>query len=71
MFRKISFTSFVFILFTFNVSAAGSSSSGDGESTKPKTNYEKAVTHIKAAKNTKKKVILKKQTKDMKKHKNF
>ena len=55
MFRKISITLFVFILFTFNVLAAGSSSSGDDESTKQKTNYEKAVTHIKAAKKFEKK----------------
>ena len=63
MFRKISITSIIFILFTFNVSAAGSSSSGDGESTKPKTNYEKAVTHIKAAKKYEKKGNLEKANK--------
>ena len=63
MFRKISITLFVFILFTFNVLAAGSSSSGDDESTKQKTNYEKAVTHIKAAKKYEKKGNLEKANK--------
>ena len=48
MFKKIFITSFIYSLLTISVFSAGSS--GGDESAKIKSNYEKAVIHIKAAK---------------------
>ena len=48
MFKKIFITSFIYSLLTISVFSAGSS--GGDESAKTKSNYEKAVIHIKAAK---------------------
>ena len=53
MIKKYLFTSvFLSILLTFNAFSAGSSDSG---SSKTKTQYDMAVSHIKAAKNFEKK----------------
>ena len=48
MLKKIFITSFIYSLLTISVFSAGSS--GGDESAKIKSNYEKAVIHIKAAK---------------------
>ena len=50
MFKKILIISFVYSLLTISAFSAGSSSSGADDSAKVKTNYDKAVYHIKAAK---------------------
>ena len=42
-----------------------------GGSSKTKTQYDMAVSHIKAAKKFEKKINLKKQKKDTRKHKNY
>ena len=55
MLKKILITSITYLFLTINVFGAGSSSGGDGESTKIKTNYEKAVSHIEVAKKYEKK----------------
>ena len=54
MLKKILITSITYLFLTINVFGAGSSG-GDGGSTKIKTNYEKAVSHIKIAKKFEKK----------------
>ena len=54
MIKKILLTVFIFIIYSYNLYAAGSSSDG-GNSSKTKTNYEKAVAHIKLAKKYEKK----------------
>ena len=54
--KKIILSLSILLLITGNVFSAGSSSSGgDSESAKTKTNYEKAVAHIKVAKKHEKK----------------
>ena len=57
MFKKTLILSITFFFLTTNVFAAGSGGDGgsDGESAKVKSNYEKAVTHIKSAKKYEKK----------------
>ena len=55
MFKKILITLITYLFLTINVFGAGSSSGGDGGSTKIKTNYEKAVSHIEVAKKYEKK----------------
>ena len=50
MLKKILITFITYLFLTNNVFGAGSSSGGDGGSTKIKTNYEKAVSHIEVAK---------------------
>ena len=55
MLKKILTISIAYLFLTINVFGAGSSSGGDGESTKIKTNYEKAVSHIEVAKKYEKK----------------
>ena len=52
MIKKLIFTFLVTLLFTVNLFSAGSS---DGGSSNTKTNYEKAVNHIKSAKKFEKK----------------
>ena len=59
--KKIILSLSMLLLITGNVLAAGSSSSDD--STKIKSNYEKAVTHIKAAKKHEKKGNIEKANK--------
>ena len=54
MLKKILITSITYLFLTINVFGAGSSG-GDGGSTKIKTNYEKAVSHIEIAKKFEKK----------------
>ncbi len=61
--KKIVLSLTILFLFTGNVFSAGSSSGGDSESTKTKTNYEKAVAHIKVAKKHEKKGKLEKANK--------
>ncbi|MBD1164919.1 hypothetical protein IDG86_04010 [Pelagibacterales bacterium SAG-MED13] len=62
--KKIILSLSILLLITGNVFSAGSSSSGgDSESTKTKTNYEKAVAHIKVAKKHEKKGKLEKANK--------
>ena len=60
--KKIILSFTILLLFTGNVFSAGSSG-GDSESTKTKTNYEKAVAHIKVAKKHEKKGKLEKANK--------
>ena len=60
--KKIVLSFTILLLFTGNVFSAGSSG-GDSESTKTKTQYDMAVTHIKAAKNFEKKDKLEKAKK--------
>ena len=59
--KKIILSLSILLLITGNVFSAGSSSSDDNAKTK--TNYEKAVTHIKAAKKHEKKGKLEKANK--------
>ena len=62
--KKIILSLSILFLITGNVFSAGSSSSGgDSESAKTKTNYEKAVAHIKVAKKHEKKGKLEKANK--------
>ena len=61
MIKKILVMPIIIMLFTLNVLAAGSD--GDGDKTKMKTNYEKAVSHVKAAKKFEKKGNLEKANK--------
>ena len=63
--KKISLTLSILFLLITNVLAAGSSG-GDGGSSASKSNYEKAVTHIKKAKNFEKKGNLDKAKKSYK-----
>ena len=62
MLKKILITSITYLFLTINVFGAGSSG-GDGGSTKIKTNYEKAVSHIEIAKKFEKKGKLEKAKK--------
>ena len=59
--KKFILTLSILLLFNGNVFSAGSSGSDD--SSKTKSNYEKAVTHIKAAKKHEKKGMLEKANK--------
>ena len=62
--KKIILSLSILLLITGNGFSAGSSSSGgDSESAKTKTNYEKAVAHIKVAKKHEKKGKLEKANK--------
>ena len=61
--KKIILTLSISFLITTNVFAAGSSSGGDGGSSASKTNYDKAVIHIKSAKKYEKKGKLEKAQK--------
>ena len=54
MLKKILITSITYLFLTINVFGAGSSE-GDGGSSKIKTNFEKAVSHIEIAKKFEKK----------------
>ena len=63
--KKIILSLSILFLITGNVFSAGSSG-GDNESTKTKSNYEKAVTHIEAAKKHEKKGKLEKANKRIK-----
>ena len=60
--KKIILSLSILLFITGNVFSAGSSG-GDSESTKTKTNYEKAVAHIKVAKKHEKKGKLEKANK--------
>ena len=60
MITKTIFTFFIFILFTVNSYSAGSS---DDNSSKVKSNYDKAVTIIKSAKKYEKKGKIEKANK--------
>ena len=61
--KKIILTLSIAFFITTNVFAAGSSSGGDGGSSASKTNYDKAVVHIKSAKKYEKKGKLEKAQK--------
>ena len=61
--KKIILSLSVIFFITTNVFAAGSSSGGDGGSSSTKTNYDKAVVHIKSAKKYEKKGKLEKAQK--------
>ena len=62
--KKIILSLSILLFITGNVFSAGSSGSdGGGDNTKTKTNYEKAVTHIKVAKKHEKKGKLEKANK--------
>ncbi len=62
--KKIILSLSILFFITGNVFSAGSSGSdGGGDNTKTKTNYEKAVTHIKVAKKHEKKGKLEKANK--------
>ncbi len=61
--KKIILTLSIAFFITTNVFAAGSSSGGDGGSSASKTNYDKAVIHIKSAKKYEKKGKLEKAQK--------
>jgi tetratricopeptide (TPR) repeat protein len=61
--KKIILSLSIAFFITTNVFAAGSSSGGDGGSSASKTNYDKAVIHIKSAKKYEKKGKLEKAQK--------
>ena len=61
--KKIILTLSIAFFITTNVFAAGSSSGGDGWSSASKTNYDKAIIHIKSAKKYEKKGKLEKAQK--------
>ncbi len=61
--KKIILSLSIAFFITTNVFAAGSSSGGDGGSSASKTNYDKAVVHIKSAKKYEKKGKLEKAQK--------
>ena len=61
--KKIILTLSIAFFITTNAFAAGSSSGGDGGSSASKTNYDKAVVHIKSAKKYEKKGKLEKAQK--------
>ena len=65
MFKKIFITTFICLFMSINAFSAGSSS--DGNSSKTKTNYEKAVSHIKSAKKYEKKGKIEKAKKSYQK----
>ena len=67
MIKKTFLTICVLLLFSTSSYSAGS----DPKPAKVKTDYEKAVSAIKYAKKYEKKARLKKQKKDMKKHKSY
>jgi len=70
--KKIILSLSIAFFITINVFAAGSSSSGnDGGSSSTKTNYDKAVVHIKSAKKYEKKGKLEKAQKSYIKAKKF
>ena len=69
MIKKILFKSLLCLIFPVIVLAAGSS--GDGDSSKTKTNYEKAVSFIKKAKNFEKNGKIDKAEKNYKKAQNL
>ena len=55
MLKNILITSIAYLFLTTNIFGAGSSSGENGGSTKIKTNYEKAISHIEVAKKFEKK----------------
>ena len=61
--KKIILSLSIAFFITTNVFAAGSSSGGDGGSSASKTNYDKAIIHIKSAKKYEKKGKLEKAQK--------
>ena len=61
--KNIFFTLFIIILLSTNSYAAGSGGSGNENTTKTKSNYEKAVSYIKSAKKYEKKGKTKKANK--------
>ena len=61
--KKVILSLSIAFFITTNVFAAGSSSGGDGGSSASKTNYDKAVIHIKSAKKYEKKGKLEKAKK--------
>ena len=61
--KKIILSLSIAFFITTNIFAAGSSSGGDGGSSASKTNYDKAVVHIKSAKKYEKKGKLEKAQK--------
>ena len=61
--KKIILSLSIAFFITTNIFAAGSSSGGDGGSSASKTNYDKAVIHIKSAKKYEKKGKLEKAQK--------
>ncbi len=61
--KKIILSLSIAFFITTNIFAAGSSSGGDGGSSASKTNYDKAVMHIKSAKKYEKKGKLEKAQK--------
>ena len=65
MFKKILIQSFIYLILTFNAFSAGSS--GGEETTKKKSSYEKAVSHIIQAKKYEQKGETKKAEKRYKK----
>ena len=69
MIKKILITYFLYSILTINAFSAGSDG-GDGK-TKVKSNYDKAVAHVKAAKNYEKKGKLKKANKSYEKARKF
>ena len=62
MIKKILITAFIYLFFSSHAFSAGSDG-GDGGSSKIKTNYEKAIVHVKSAKKYEKKGKLKKAKK--------
>ena len=69
MIKKFLITYFLYSILTINAFSAGSDG-GDGK-TKVKSNYDKAVAHVKAAKNYEKKGKLKKANKSYEKARKF
>ena len=69
--KKIILSLSIAFFITTNVFAAGSSSGGDGGSSASKTNYDKAVIHIKSAKKYEKKGKLEKAQKSYAKAQNL
>ena len=62
MIKKILITAFIYLFFSSHAFSAGSDG-GDGGSSKIKSNYEKAIVHIKSAKKYEKKGKLEKAKK--------
>jgi len=61
--KNVLLTSAIYLILTFNVFSAGSGGNDGGGEAKSKTNYEKAVSHIKIAKKYEKKDKLEKAKK--------
>ena len=61
--KNVLLTSAIYLILTFNVFSAGSGGNDGGGESKSKTNYEKAVSHIKIAKKYEKKDKLEKAKK--------